>query len=109
MYYYNKMFAFLNAFGFISSLISIIGIILFFINPVFTFFCASFSIINSILQVFVGEQNNFSTEILTIIIAIIIAFVAKISYINTISFALCVSDALLSIIGWIFVANHKLR
>lgn len=107
MMFYYKMLAFLNAFGFISGLLSIIGIILFFINPVFTIFCAAFSIIDSILQIFFGEQNNFSTEIFTIIIAVIIACIAKLSYINTISFALCICNALLWIIGWIFVANNK--
>lgn len=109
MMHYYKLFAFLNAFGLISSLISVIGIILFFINPVFTIFCAAFSIINSILQVFFGEQNSFSTEtiIIIIIIAVIIASLAKISYINTISFALCIGEVLLCIIGWIFMLLQK--
>ena len=109
MYYYNRRIAVLNVFGFLSALISIIGIILFFINPIITIICAAFSIINSILQVFIGEQNNFSTEIFTIIISVIVAFIAKISYINTISFALCIGDALLQIVGWIFMALQKHR
>lgn len=109
MNYYKKRLAFLSLFGFISALISVVGIIFYFVNPIVTIICAAFSIINSILQVFIGEQNNFSTEIFTIIIAVIIALIAKISFINTICFALCIADALLQIIGWIFMAFQKDR
>lgn len=110
MYYYNsKATIFLNLLGFISAIVSIAGIVLFFFNPALTIICAIVSIINSLLQVFIGEQNNFSTEILTIVIAAIISFIAKISYINTICFALCISNALFYIVGLIFMAIQKHR
>ena len=109
MYYYNKRMLFLNILGFIITLTSILGIIFFFINPVITIVCAVLSILNSVIQIFAGQQNNFTTELITGIIAVIIAFIAKISYINTICIALCIGDVLMNIMGLIFIAFQKHR
>lgn len=90
-------------FGILSVVAAIVGVIFFFINPTVTIVCAVISILNSIIQVVCGDQNNLTTEIATIVIAIIIALIADISIFNTICFALCIVEALMTVIGWIFM------
>lgn len=102
MYYYKRI-ALLNLMSLISFVASAAGIIMFFTKPVVTVFCGVFSIVESLLQVIFGEQNSIITEILTIVIAIVIAFIAKLSYMQTIGFALCVVNVLLYIIGLFFI------
>lgn len=94
---------FATVFGFISTIASIIGFICFFSNPSITLICAGTSLFNSFIQVVLGEQKNFTTEIITIFIAVIISFFADISTVMVIAVALCVADAALSIFGWILM------
>ncbi len=98
---HERMFLISRIFSLSTTIISIIGIIFFFVNPTVTTVCACFSIINSFIQVIYGDQKNFSTEILTVIIAIIISGIAGISYWNTICLSLCIADVLLTVLGWI--------
>lgn len=92
-----------SIFHVLSILAAIIGIIFFFINPAITIVCAIISVLNSIIQVVFGGQNNLNTEIATIIIAVIIALIIDTSIINIICFALCAADILMLISGWIFM------
>lgn len=90
-----------NLLGFLSTLTSSVGIVFFFINPVVTLFCAVFSLLNSWIQVVFAEQNNLNTEVFTVIIACLVALIFNLNYLNTIAFAICIGDAVLSIVGWI--------
>ena len=91
----------INLLSNISGIVSLIGSVFFFINPVVTIFCAVFSLINSYIQVVYGSQRNFTTEITTMIIGLIVALLAKLSIANTIAFSLCLADAVMFVIGWI--------
>ena len=91
----------MKALGFISSISAIIGTVFWFINPTITIICAVISALNSIVQVCFGEQTNLVTEIATIIISAIIALIAKTPIFITICFGICITDAVMSILGWI--------
>lgn len=97
------MYQISNISGFISSLTSILGTIFYFFNPTVTIVCAILSILNSLIQVVFGDQNNLNTEIATIIIAAIVALFIKTSIFNFTCFAICAVDSLILIIGWIFM------
>ena len=92
---------FISILGAISTIASIVGIIFFFINPTVTIVCAAISALNSILQVTFADQNNITTEIVTIIIAVIVAFIIQKPIFPIICFALCLGDTLMSVLGWI--------
>lgn len=96
----NKSF-FITILGAVSTIASIVGIIFFFIDPTVTIICAIISALNSILQIALGDQNNITTEIVTIIIAVIVALIMQKTIFPIICFALCLVDALMSILGWI--------
>lgn len=98
---YQSPFA--KFFNILSFLAVIIGVIAFFINPVITIFCGVISIMNSIIQVVMADQNNLNTEIATIIVAVIIALIFDLSIINIVSFALCAIELLMTVLGWIFM------
>lgn len=97
-------YRFVNVCGFISILVSIAGVICFFINPTITIVCGVVSVINSLIQRFFGEQNSLITEFFTIFVAIIVAVIAKLAILQTVSFALCLDETILGVIGWIIVA-----
>lgn len=106
MYQYK----FATIFGVLSTIVSILGIIFFFINPSVTCYCALFSLLNSLIQITVGGQNNLNTEISTIIIALIIALIGRLNILRTISFAICLIDVLMYIFGLIYMwLNFKNR
>lgn len=92
---------FFSILGLISTIASIIGIIFFFINPTVTIICAVISALNSILQVAFGDQNNITTEIVTIIIAVIVALIIQKPIFPIICFAICIADAIMSVLGLI--------
>ena len=98
---HERMFLTSKIFSLLTAIISIIGIIFYFVNPTITTVCACFSIINSFIQIIYGNQKNFSTEFLTVIIAIIVSGIRDLSYWNTICFSLCIADVLSAILGWI--------
>lgn len=96
--------------SFLGSLSSIIGIVAFFCNaPVITAICAGVTLIDSFLQVVFGDQNNFNTEIVTIIIGVIIGLVTDIGIVNGIAIALCFGCAIMTILGWGFVLFFQNR
>ena len=93
-----------NLIGFISTLTSIVGVIAFFCKAFpLLIFCAVISILNSFIQVIFGEQNNFTTEIATIILFGIISFFAKANIPIMISFGICIADVIMSVLGWISI------
>lgn len=98
---HERMFLISRIFSLLTTIISIIGIIFYFVNPTVTTVCACFSVINSFIQIIYGDQKNFSTEILTVIIAVIVSGIRDLSYWNTICFSLCIADVLLAVLGWI--------
>ena len=88
--------------GVISTIISIVGVIAFFSDSiVLLYWCAAISIVNSLVQTISGEQNNLSTEVVTVFIFSIVSFFTKTKWIIMIAFGLCLVDALMSLIGWI--------
>ncbi len=96
----SSLVTFFKIFNLITSTL---GIIFFFINPIFTLICGILSLLNSVVQVVEGEQNNFNTEIATIIICCIIALIFKLNLFYFISFILCVADIVMLLAGWIVV------
>ena len=100
------MYQFARFFNFVSSIASMIGIVCFFINPTITIICGILSLVNSILQVAFSDQNNLSTEITTIIIAIILALIIKTPIIPLIALFLCGVEILMLIISWIFISRY---
>lgn len=95
--------------GVLSTLTSVLGIIFYFVNPVVTIYCAVFTLIDSIMQIRYGGQNNFCTEALEIIIGSAIALIAKLNYWYTVSFVICIGTLLLWFIGIIsmMIATHS--
>ena len=87
--------------GFVSSISAIVGVVFWFINPTVTIVCALITIIDSIIQVIFGDQNNLTSEIATVIISAIISLIAKTPTFETICFGLCLVAAVFAIIGWI--------
>lgn len=94
---------FISVIGAISTIASIVGAIFFFINPTVTIICAIISALNSILQVTFGDQNNITTEIAAIIIAVIVALIIQKPVFLIVCFAICLVEALMSVLGWIFM------
>lgn len=92
---------FVTFLGATSSILSVIGIIFFFINPFITFLCAIFSLFNSVIQICFGDQNNFNTEISTIIIGLIISLIIKQPILKIVSMSVCIADILFLVLGWI--------
>ena len=96
--------------GFFSTFSSAVGIIAFFTNSsTLLLICVSISLINSIVQVIWGQQNNLNTEIATVVIFFIISFFTKSPWYIIISFGLCLIEVimwLLSLIGIIFLKRR---
>ena len=91
---------FLSFSGAFSTLASIAGIVFYFTGlQTYTIICAICTLIDSFLQIKFGEQNNLTTEIISIIIGIIIALFAKVNIIGCASVSLCIVNALMSILG----------
>lgn len=89
--------------GILSVVFAILGIIFWFINPLVTVICAVLTLIDSVIQIKYGGQNGFATEILEIIIGSAIAIIAKLNYLNTVSFVLCIGTFLLWFVGIISI------
>lgn len=87
----------------VSTLAAIVGIITYFINPTITIICGIISFINSLIQIFFGDQNNITTEIITIIIGLIAALIFDAPIFACICFALCIGEILLLLIGWLML------
>lgn len=92
---------FVSVLSVIDIIAVIIGCIFYFINPTVTIICGVITAINSVTQVVWGDQNNFSTEIATIIISLIIASLADLPIFEFICFILCAVDLLMLVVGWI--------
>lgn len=92
---------FITFLGVTATILSILGIVFFFINPFITFLCAVFSLFNSVIQICFGYQNNFNTETSTIIIGLIISLIIKQPILKIVSLFVCVADILFLVSGWI--------
>lgn len=89
-------------FGFASTISSIVGVIAFFTDSFpLLLICAGISLINSLIQVIFGDQNNLSTEISTVIISLIISFFVKAQWYIVISLGLCVVESAVCVLGWV--------
>lgn len=99
---------FAKVFDIISVILSAIAIIDFGCNyylesytATFLIIAGVFSLVNSIIQVFGGDQKNWGTEILTIIGAILVAVIWNFNVFRTICFFLCLAEIVLLLFGWL--------
>lgn len=91
----------INVFSYFSSLSSLVGIVFFFFDPRVTLICAAISLFNSVIQVFFGSQNGFTTEILEILIGAVISWVFDLTWYHSVALILCIGDFFLMLIGCI--------
>ena len=91
----------------ITLICAILGIIFTFINPIVSIICASICIIHSICNVIFGDQNNLSSEIMTVIGAVIIALIFDFNILNTICFFICLAEFILRIVSVIVAEQTK--
>lgn len=88
----------------IGVMASIVGIVTFFCGfPIVTIVCAVITLFDSFIQVIAGDQNNFITEIVTIIIGVIVGLTTTIGVVDGISIALCFGCLALAVVGWAFI------
>ena len=101
----------LTAFSVIDTLSTIIGIIFYYIGlPIVTIISACLSILDSILQVKYGDQNSLATEVITVIIGVIVALIAKISIIPCVAVTICFGSAILGVFSlFILFTSHPFR
>ena len=90
-------------FQFASFVSSVLGIIFFFSNPTVTIYCACICILNSLIQVTSGSQNNIGSEIFTIIVAMVVAAIIKKPMLDIVVFAICLSDIAFLVLGYVFL------
>ena len=85
-----------------SKIISgLIGTIFFFSgNRSITYICAAITLLDSFIQVTIGEQKNFATELVTVIIGLIVGLITNIGIADGISISLCIGCLALAILGW---------
>ena len=89
--------------GVVSTISAIIGIVFFFINPIVTIVCGCITILNSLVQITFGGQNNIATEIITALIGLIVSLFVGSPIFLTICFALCIGDAVISTLGYVML------
>ena len=90
---------FILIFGIVSAIMSVIGIVFYFSdNQTITIVAAVISLLDFIIQVVGGKQNSLIAEIVTIIIAIIVSTIFKLSFFNTLAIFICFADLLLILI-----------
>ena len=90
-------------FGIISAISALVGVICYFINPVITIVCGVVSLINSVIQIAFGDQNNFGTEFFSIIVAVIISLIFDLPIFTFIGFILCVVEVIMAFLGWVMM------
>lgn len=90
-------------FRIMSAISSIVGVICYFINPVITIICGVVSLINSVVQITFGDQNNLSTEIFSVFIAVIISLIFDLPIFAFIGFILCVVEIIMAFLGWVMM------
>lgn len=83
----------------LSNIAAIVGIIAYFINPTITIICGIITFIDSLVQIFLGNQNNITTEIVTIIIGLIVALIIDVPVFACICFALCIGSLLMLLLA----------
>ena len=92
----------------VTTIFSIIGIISGLIGTIFffsgnrsiTYICAAITLLDSFIQVPIGEQKNFATELVTVIIRLIVGLITNIGIADGISISLCIGCLALAILGW---------
>lgn len=87
---------------YISFVASVSGIICYFTGLfTITLICGLITLLDSAIQVFWGEQNNFVTEIITIIIGAMVALIFHLPFFACIFLFLCIGSAFMMLFGWI--------
>lgn len=90
--------------GILSTITSVVGTIAFFNQATALLcICAVISIVNSLVQVIGGSQNNLNTEIATVVIFSIISFFTNNGWLNMVAFGLCVVEVAMTVLGWIMM------
>ena len=93
-----------SLFGIASVITSAIGTVAFFTHSyTLLIVCAVISIADSLIQIIWGEQNNLNTEIATIVIFSVVSFFSNVKWIILVSFGLCISSLLITIVGWVLI------
>ena len=90
-------------FGIMSAISSIVGVICYFINAGITIICGVVSLINSVVQITFGDQNNLGTEIFSVFVAVIISLIFNLPIFAFIGFILCVVEVIMAFLGWIMM------
>lgn len=104
----RKAQALLTSISIISFLGTITGIVLYFLGyPMVTFVCAILSVIDSFLQRFVGEQDNFVMESLSISVGFVVGYFLNIPFYLSMALALCIEHTLVVLIGYIYKIYTK--
>lgn len=92
--------------GIVSTIMAVIGIVFYFLdNQTITIIAAVFSLIDSFVQVVYGDQKHWISETITIFIAIIISVIFELSLFGTLAIFICFENALLTILGYIFLPS----
>lgn len=90
----------INTISWLTMVISIIGIISFYIDkPSVVYIAASITIFNSLIQVVFGGQNSFATEVFTVFLALVLSIFMSSPTLLVISLFLCFSDAIIGLLG----------
>jgi hypothetical protein len=96
---------FVEVLGGIEFFVAIAGIVCFFTgHQTITFFCAAFSLLHSFLNVVFGEQNGFGTEILTVVVAIVVAVVFHLDMFGVVAVAICIGSVAIMIVPLLLFA-----
>lgn len=94
--WYNTLFSVLG------GIAAVVGIVFWFVpslpNTV-TYICAGICILDNVVQVFFGNQNNFATEIYAVIIAAIICVIWKRPLLPMAALCLCFESALMTVLA----------
>lgn len=106
------MYAFVNVCSTLSWMTSIVGFVFAFFNPVVTIVCGAFSLFSSIMNVCFGDQNNWNTELFTIVIGIMIGCFSDISIWLSVAAALCLVSGIFGVVGvavniYVFIRSKR--
>lgn len=97
----------LSIFSVLSLVVSLVGIVLFFAGIRWAVaICAAVSLLNSVLQVFCGDQNNFITEIITLVFGGLIGALTNIGLLDGMAIAICAVEVVAFVIGLVMIGRN---
>lgn len=97
---------FVETLGGIELFVFLAGVVFYFTgNVTYTYFCAAFSLLHSFLNVVFGDQNDWSSELATMLIAVVISLIIKKQMLDIIAVALCIASVLFGLPGLILVTG----